>query len=176
MPQQHHVQTDAGLLTMELMHADPLIVRVADFLSASEITTLLSEVGISQTRTRPAARTVSSLLWDRYQPFDSHTRCNTTSMLADMQWATLNASLPLVTTLQERIATLAQVKRTHVTRIEKILRYQPGQQFKLHSVRQQPAARRGMQLRLARQHEADPPQLLVLAVLLPRMIHSLALL
>ncbi len=132
MPQHHFVETDAGVQQMQLIRADPLIMRVPDFLSASEISTLLASVGISSSRSMASAG--ASDPWTRYEPFLPSVQHNAVSSDASMLWNDLSGSLSLLPTLQRRIATLCQVKQSHVTQFQKVIRYQPGQEFKLHSV------------------------------------------
>jgi len=144
------VDTDKGPLRLLCVHADPLIVRVPSFLAPSEIRTLLDAVtaesptgttssdGDSSSSVASAVTAASPSQWERYKPYQVALGRDAISDIATMSKRELRCMpslYPLLDTIAARVARLCQANVTCISSLKEMLRYEPGQEFRLHKVR-----------------------------------------
>jgi predicted 2-oxoglutarate/Fe(II)-dependent dioxygenase YbiX len=119
------VIVDGGrTLYLQVIHADPLMVRVRDFLTPTEVAQLL------------ACDQADKAGWTPYEPYRLAMRGNSVmDDTATMYKYHLRKASPLHSLLQQiasRIALVCQADLKLVSSLSQILRYDVGQRFNLH--------------------------------------------
>ncbi len=141
IPLVHIVETDIGLLTLQRVVADPLIMRVSGFMPAAERTELLEAIDSaaagSSSLGKSASRGSSSVAWTRYTPYIVSLGYDTISPIATMYRCSLRDVLavhPLLKRIASRVACVCQSPVANVSSLSQVLRYGPRQEFMLHKV------------------------------------------
>jgi hypothetical protein len=155
IPSSRYVQTDVGLLHLHVVNVDPLIVRCQSFLTRTEISTLLDVTsrqinGSAATSGAKLTGLVTPSKWARYEPYLIHKGADGVSDIATMHRCYLKPLTelhPLLATIAARIANVCQSALPLVSTMREILRYEVGQEFKLHKDdKESPTPPRGRRL------------------------------